>query len=457
MDRLIDFEINMDENSVFELDSFNDIRYLKKYLTQSDNKTKAIPYFDQMIKVVDSFFEIRAEAEALDKENNHSKARRKEKELPIYWDTINSLINPNITKDRLEPPIRLINIIAKEKFGTIEILSNQMRKILQRKREMVPINRVQQMDSACLRWLTVQPGYTTEQKAGNKQRVMSVIRVETYNTLENRVFKDFLRLCLSECRRYLEEYGETFKNSQRIIEVKRLQSLAIITLSKREMDNISRLVATPKPNYVLQNNPNYKTIWDLYKKLQRKTKLMELIWPNRQFLFIKFSVISILNYFRTFNSHIWENYNFQDPWIHLQPQDKGFLVSNYLEQDKLILSQADNLFISLSSIKDGSKLRITIQENSSIVKVFEIVFFYIPHVKEIQNYIRLDIGDSPFPSSYKRTIAIVYNEKKDVLLETQVLKTNLEIIQITCKDDIYLKIRNSFNNIFSDYIEVENV
>src|SRR2546427_818302 len=43
-----------------------------------------------------------------------------------------------------------------------------MRRILLRERELVPLHRIQETDSTCLRWYARQPGNTTPEKAGPK-------------------------------------------------------------------------------------------------------------------------------------------------------------------------------------------------------------------------------------------------------------------------------------------------
>jgi hypothetical protein len=438
---LMQFEIT-DISDSFDSEEFTDVKYLKKYLKLSDDKSKAINQFDQIIKIVDSFSQIRAEAENYNKDSNYIYAYNKERQLPIPWNIINILINPIYNENEKEPPNRLIYIIAKENFNNIKQLSTNLRKVLNRKREMVPINRVQQLDAACLRWLTVQPGYTTAEKAGNKQKVLSIVRTETYNTLENRVFKDFLHLCISECRRYIEEYSIKFPNSQKVKEVRRFQNLAISILSMPIFDSVSKIVNTPKPNYVLQNNPSYKIIWDLYKKLLRKTKLLEIIWPNRQFIMEQYINIAIINIIRLLDKRKWNNYFFNNPWIFLQPQDNKVLISNYLDNECVIAHKNKSYFIALSMMK--KKIILTVQFNKKIIKKYILKNFFIYSTikdsNDLFNFIDVEL-------IFRNYIYIIYLENETIDIDFSVLKNRYIVIK--SNDDVYQKLSEGLFKIFA--------
>lgn len=430
---------NISDNT-FKSDSFIDTSLLKQYLRNSNAKSKSNPYFEQIISIVDTFFEIRTKAEELNKSSNFFKVFNKEKDLPISWQDISDVLNPQSSNAINEPPTRLINIIAKEKFGTIQTLSTDMRKLLQRKREMVSISRVQQMDSACLRWLTRQPGYTTEQKAGNKQRVMGVVRFETYDTLENRVFKDFLRLCMVECRRYIDKFEINFPKSQRIKEVKKLQSLIKVTLEKPEMDTIKRLYSYPKPNYVLQNNTSYKIIWDLYKKLIQKSKLLETAWCNRQIIVSQYQQLIIMNYFFMIskNKDI-DSFYFTNPSINLLPSKKGIFINNLCSSLKLIHFKKTNKFIYISPINKLSIIQFTIQNSVGLKTKIDFHFNYIP-VNESSNE-EIIFNDK---SIFDNRLYFIYKESEKILLVNNTKSFEMLIIENT--DDTYEKIQLTLKN-----------
>ena len=116
----------------------------------------------------------------------------KREALPISWNKILDVF----TGTSSEPPQTLITQIAQQHIDIIEYIIQNARKILKRERKKVHISTAQQLDGQCLRWLIRQPGVTAAQKAGNQQKILSVVREESYNTLENRVLKAFLQECM---------------------------------------------------------------------------------------------------------------------------------------------------------------------------------------------------------------------------------------------------------------------
>lgn len=420
-------------NNHFTDKVFKDTSLLKQYLRQSDSQKKRNYYFEQVISIVDNFFELRTKAEVVNKKSNFFRIYNKEKDLPLSWEDINSVLIPKNDDILSEPPIRLINIIAKEKFGTIQKLSCDMRKLLQRKREMVPMDKVQELDSTCIRWLTKQPGYTTEQKAGNKQRVMSIVRLETLDTLENRVFKDFLRLCVSECRRYIDKFEKHFNNSQRIKEVRKLQNLAILTLSKPEMQTIKKLYNYPKPNYVLQNNSSYKTIWDLYKKLLHKSKLLESAWINRQVVVSQFNQLCLFNYFinlpKEFNS---KQYYFTSPTVNLMPSKNGIFINNLESSIKLIYLKKNQVFIQISPTSSLGTMQISIQKQNNIPENYFIHFLYIPLLKNLSS----EFSFNKY-TDYSSHYFIVYKESPEIIFNVDNKINNSHLIEINNNNDPY--------------------
>ena len=433
------------DNPIFNDKMFKDPSPLKQYIRQSNAKSKSNPYFEQIIGVLDSFYELRTYAEAINKKGNYFKVFNKDKELPVSWDEITEVLNPNNGKISDEPPTRLINIIAKQKFGTIQTLSDQMRKLLQRKREMVPLSRIQQIDSTCIRWLTKQPGYTTEQKAGNKQRLLGVVRYETYDTLENRVFKDFLRLCIVECRSYIEKYKVQYASSQRIKEVRKLQNLAVSTLAKPEMQNVKKIYNTPKPNYVLQNNASYKTIWDLYKKLLHKSKLLEAAWSNRQVMMSQYLQVCSLDYFRNLKLKInSEDHYYSVPTINLVPSKEGVFMNNLAKSEKLIYLKSLDRFIEISPLDSSCMMKINIQYSYYKKDEYFLKFMFLPDVEKIESQ-EYRVGNV----LKNNTINIVYKETPEIKIKRNKMDYLINIIEIQNTDDIYKTIADGLDKIFS--------
>ena len=146
------------------------------------------------------------------------------------------------------------------------------------KRMMLPISRVKELDSSCIRFLIKQPGDTIQEKtAANDFKMMGIARVEKYDLLENRVLKDFVIRAIRECNSYIKEFqsdSELLK-SERVRKVKTL-SFILESITKTPIwQMISRQQTLPTPNYVLQNEQRYKRIWKHYLFLIRKERQLE--------------------------------------------------------------------------------------------------------------------------------------------------------------------------------------
>ncbi len=197
--------------------------------------------------------------------------------LPLEWDVVKQIILP----DEDKPRSTLITYIATHCIEEVRNISSGLRRTLSRERVSTPIGKVQQLDTHCMRWLMRQPGRDFAEKGGVRQRVMSVVRREQYDTLENRVFKDFLIRAENLADSYLEELKTHFANHKVYLAVKRFRTVCQAALSNSEMDSISSLTTFTHPNYVLQQDNRYSKIWDAYGKIIRLSNLAEKLWSKR--------------------------------------------------------------------------------------------------------------------------------------------------------------------------------
>jgi len=169
---------------------------LREYLRR--HHAQAIPEFDDFLKQVDTLYRLRLNAEERFKTRKHI-AQSRRGALPLDWVKINAIVNPETDA----PPETLITRISRECLTDTEDILGNLRKVLIRERETMSLGMVQQVDAHCLRWLCRQPGHDAIEKAGAKQRILAIVRRENFNTLENRVFKDFLMRCSQETAQYL--------------------------------------------------------------------------------------------------------------------------------------------------------------------------------------------------------------------------------------------------------------
>jgi len=198
----------------------------------------------------------------------------------LPWKNIINYLRRLASKDK-EPRMALIVLIAERMRQQLPMVVHAARRILVRERTMIHAPRLAETDAACLRWYIRQPGVTSAQKAAaNRHRLLGVTRKESLDTLENMVLKDFLERCNSECRRYLnfDCTDNQRTNSERGRCVNAYS--AICTELKRlpQIDGISPPPVGIRPNYVLQNDPRYKKIWEHYVKLLRHEDEEDRLW-----------------------------------------------------------------------------------------------------------------------------------------------------------------------------------
>ena len=231
--------------------------------------------YDDFILKVWEFFDLRARAEDYFQVHPYV-AKSAQGALPLPWREIKSAF------EKSGPPETVLTLVAKRHYGTIDAIVGNIRKVLARERSKVPIGRVQQIDSHCLRWLTRQPGYSPIEKAGARQEILGVVRHENFDTLENRVLKDFLRRCLALSSVWLRKNDKVeWEKEATVIAVRRLKALCIGALEQPVFEKVKAVSELPQPNYVLQQDRLYSRIWGEYLKILREEDVAERLWGRR--------------------------------------------------------------------------------------------------------------------------------------------------------------------------------
>jgi hypothetical protein len=208
-----------------------------------------------------------------------SKTTRRENKLP--WAKIANIVL-RLSDEAKEPRMALIVDIAERINRRIAFIVSAARKILLRERKMLNAGQVVESDTACLLWIIRQPGKTIAQKAAaNRQRLLGIARRESYDTLENRVLRDFLLRCQHEGRRYLNtEVGSDvqLKRSKRRQVVESFTYLCKELYGSAHFENVSVPPPALRPNYVLQNDYRYKQVWQNYIRLLKREDEEDRLW-----------------------------------------------------------------------------------------------------------------------------------------------------------------------------------
>lgn len=188
----------------------------------------------------------------------------------------------NMKLEASDPRMALIVHIAEAMRRQLRVTVEAARKVLIRERRILPAGRVTETDTACLRWYVRQPGETMAEKAAsNHQALLGITRKETYNTLENRVLKDFLSRCTQESKRYLgTEVGEdqTLMKSRRTSRVRSFRHLCSNLRRIPFLEDVAKPPPGMKANYVLQNDSRYRQIWQFYVRLLRQEDEEDKMW-----------------------------------------------------------------------------------------------------------------------------------------------------------------------------------
>lgn len=179
------------------------------------------------------------------------------------------------------PPMALIVKFARRLPPVVEAICRNPRRVLRRERVATPVGQIQEVDTACLRWISRQPGRTLVEKAGHKQQLQSVRRFEDADTLENRVVRDVLVRSLAAGRRYLAD-NQRFSGHERLLLVRRFVAQCQRLLRDSPIGGVHPLVVVPQPNYVLQYEPAYHRIWTAYQLLLRREKQEDSLWRWRE-------------------------------------------------------------------------------------------------------------------------------------------------------------------------------
>ena len=192
-----------------------------------------------------------------------------------------------------EAPLELIVDHAARLLTRVEDTAAHPRRVLKRTRELMAIDRIQELDNACIDWLIRQPGGSVAEKAGPRQRLRGIAREENLDTLENRVLKDFLRLSVEEGRIYLRA-NQRFGNTERIRLVNRY--LTLCRGHYRELSDLGIRNPVPPvtPNYVLQQDARYRVIWRAYLELLRNQQREDDLWRWQRRLWADFARLAVV-------------------------------------------------------------------------------------------------------------------------------------------------------------------
>jgi len=193
------------------------------------------------------------------------------------------------------PPSVLIVRLSRKLPNVLSDVSERPKRILQRRRAMEPLNRLRELDSNCVRWLTRQPGITLAEKSGHRRSILAVQRYESVDTLENRVVLDLLRRCTVLASNYLRQHQQRFPNHAWIRMTADFLALCRRLQTLPHLREVSGLPSLPKRNYVLLHESRYQKIWHAYTEVIRQQRRRQQLWTWRHRAFADMAVVALMN------------------------------------------------------------------------------------------------------------------------------------------------------------------
>jgi len=197
-----------------------------------------------------------------------------------------------LAADESRPRMAEIVRQSRELPKLLRDLEMRIRRVLRRARERVPLDRVQEMDRASMRWLVRQPGRTVAERAGADQRILATVRKEEYDTLENRVLRAYAMLAAMVAREWMDEHPRA-KASDRYRFVERHRRLCIRI--DRDLEALGVQIATPglTPNYVLMEDRAYREVFRAWMKLVKRRQAEDDLWAWQAQTWTDFCILAI--------------------------------------------------------------------------------------------------------------------------------------------------------------------
>ena len=196
-------------------------------------------------------------------------------------------------EDGASPRMAEIVKQAREIDPVLKELEHRIRRVLRRTRELTPLDRIQEMDRSSMLWLGRQPGRTIAERAGPAQRILSTVRNENFDTLENRVFHAYVRLAASVAREWQQEH-KTLQNNDHYQKVEAFRRRCR-TIS-RKLDDLGVRIAEPGiiSNYVLMQDKGYRKVRCAWEKLLHRERALDDLWAWQAQTWTDFAVLAIV-------------------------------------------------------------------------------------------------------------------------------------------------------------------
>lgn len=196
-------------------------------------------------------------------------------------------------EDESDPRMAEIVRQAKAVQTRLRRLEGHLRRVLRRHRELIQLDRVQEMDRASMLWLARQPGGSVAERAGAEQRILSTTRREHYDTLENRVLHSYTILAANVAREWLREHDRA-RAHERYKLVDRYRRYCRRLARSLAEQGISRAEPGVTPNYVLTEDPDYREVRRAWERLLRIERTTDDLWAWQAESWTDFCTLAVI-------------------------------------------------------------------------------------------------------------------------------------------------------------------
>lgn len=160
-------------------------------------------------------------------------------------------------------------------------IRHRLRRRLGRLRVEVPLAAVREMDASSLRHNTRRPGRTLIEKAGAKQTLRAVVRVERFDTMENRVLAAACHAMRNEALERLEHIPrEQRRTISRAVPLHRLANATGLILALPELAGVTRPRPGERPSFALMKDPDYRAIYRAQQLLRAREDWFAEEWRD---------------------------------------------------------------------------------------------------------------------------------------------------------------------------------
>lgn len=194
--------------------------------------------------------------------------------------------------DEADPRMAEIVRQARVMRPVLTELLSRLRRVLRREREATPIGRVREVDRASMAWLGRRPGHSVAERAGPRQRILATVRVEEFDTLENRVLHAYACLAANVSRGWMRENARARESARHLAVASLRRTCRAVSDA---LAGMGVAVAEPgiTPNYVLGQDAGYRRVHEGWGRLLRRELIVDDLWAWQAESWTDFAVLAV--------------------------------------------------------------------------------------------------------------------------------------------------------------------